>query len=170
MNPFDLSASDMMIWGLVLHLIADWPLQSEWMAMNKMKRRETWTRTKLNSPGEYAGTVSTRNSPSWWDRHPAAYVHSGIHTLLLALVFGWAAIFIGVLHLIIDCRWVVERWSMVFGQTQPKQDRAFLAKRGPISTMSATVDLYDIGAEVRIWTDQVFHIAVIAVAALLVHI
>ena len=45
--------------GLVAHLVADWILQNDWMALNK---------TKL------------------W--HPAGYVHAGIHALCLGLALG----------------------------------------------------------------------------------
>jgi hypothetical protein len=46
--------------ALVLHLVGDWLLQNDWMARNKDKLK-----------------------------HPAAWVHGGIHTVLLGLVFGW---------------------------------------------------------------------------------
>lgn len=122
MNPFDLDATGLMIWGFVLHLIADWPLQNDWMANNKANLK-----------------------------HPAAYVHSGIHAVLLAFVFGWAAILLAIVHLLIDTRKPVVWWSKFIGQTQP--------------TNTAS---YSIGLEVRFWTDQVFHIICIAVAALMI--
>jgi hypothetical protein len=132
-NPFDLDATGLMMWGFVAHLIADWPLQNDWMANNKAKR---WT---LRGDEGWA---------SWWSRHPAAYVHAGIHGLLLTLVFGWVAAPLALAHLVIDTRWPVARWSRLIGQTQPSGGG------------------YDVGLEVRFWTDQVFHIACIAIAAL----
>lgn len=90
MNPFDLSASDLLIWGIVLHLVADWPFQNDWMSTNK-------------------GNLL----------HPAGYVHASIHGGFLALVFGWVAIPLAIAHLLIDTRKPVEWWSKLVGQTQP---------------------------------------------------
>lgn len=119
MNPFGLDASGLLVWGIVAHLIADWPLQNDWMASNK----------------------------AYLD-HPAGYVHAGIHAVLLALVFGWVAAPLAVTHFVIDTRVPVAWWSKLVRQTQPSGNG------------------YDVGLEVRFWTDQVFHIACIAVAAL----
>lgn len=159
-NPFDLSASDLLIWGIVLHLIADWPLQSEWMAKNKMRRR-------------YSSKRVNRGEPSllWWDRHPSGYVHAFVHGVLLAAIFWWAAIPLAIAHFLIDCRWIVEKWSLLVRQSQPQGNHV----RVPIYNEFGyeTHDyrefpIYDVGLEVRFWTDQVFHIVCIAVAALLV--
>lgn len=139
MNPWDLSASDLLVWGIVLHLIADWPLQNEWMANNKMYLRHSFS----------------------------GYVHATIHGILLAFVFGWAAIPLAVVHLLIDTRKPVVWWSKMFEQTQPIG--AMAVTDDPEDDEDARlVFLYDLGLEVRIWTDQVFHIFTIAVAALLV--
>ncbi len=133
MNPHHLSASDLLIWGVVLHLIADWPLQNDWMANHKQSLL-----------------------------HPAAYVHALIHGLLLSLVFGWAAVFLAVAHLLIDTRKPVVWWSKLMRQTQP-------GGHGVRITGSLEwVTIYDVGTEVRFWTDQVFHIICVAVAALLI--
>ena len=48
--------------GLVAHLVADWILQNDWMARNKMKLS-----------------------------HPAAWVHSTIQGLGLGVALGWQA-------------------------------------------------------------------------------
>jgi hypothetical protein len=136
MNPFDLSASDLMIWGLVLHLIADWPLQNDWMAKHKQSLL-----------------------------HPASWVHGSIHGLLLALVFGWAAIPLMIVHMIVDTRGPVVWWSKRVRQTQP--ENRFTMRPGHDDFIDA-IPIYDIGTEVRFWTDQVFHIACIAVAALVI--
>ena len=114
-----MDATDLMVWGLVAHLVADWMLQNEWMSLNKANLR-----------------------------HPAGYVHAGIHTLILIPVFGAWSLAIGLTHLLIDTRHPVVWWSQAIRQTQP-------GGQG-----------YDVGLEVRFWTDQVFHVAVIAVAAL----
>jgi hypothetical protein len=136
MNPWELSSSELLVWGIVLHLIADWPLQNDWMAQNKVRFL-----------------------------HPAGVVHSGIHGVLLAFIFGWVAVPLQIAHLLIDTRKPVEWWSRLMRQTQPKSQYVIL--RGGMDDEGA-VPIYDIGLEVRIWTDQVFHIICIAVAALLV--
>jgi len=156
-NPWHLTASELLVWGIVLHLIADWPLQNDWMAQNKMK---------AGYPGDHLAWVWTPRT-RWFFRHPAAYVHSGIHCIFLALIFGWAAIFLAVIHLIIDCRWPVVWWSTrVIKQTQPSG--MYVETSGPFPEFAVPEPIYSMGHEVRIWTDQVFHIACIAVAALLV--
>lgn len=146
MNPWHLSASDLLIWGIVLHLIADWPLQNDWMAKNKANFG-----------------------------HRAGAVHAGIHGLVLSLVFGWAAIPLSILHYLIDLRKPVEWWSKLIKQTQPEGDYALVGQdplredpEGEHRFLVTSVPLYDIGLEVRFWTDQVFHITCIAAAALVV--
>lgn len=115
-----------LLWGAAAHLVADWLLQNEWMALNKMRRRSA-------------------RAP-WWDRHPSAYVHSGVHAVALAPTFGVIALPLGIAHLLIDLRTPVSAWSRLIGQTQP-------------------VEGFDIGADVRIWNDQVWHLCCIAIAA-----
>ena len=137
MNLFDLSVSDLLIWGIVLHLIADWPLQNDWMANNKANLR-----------------------------HPAGYIHAGIHGLLFSLIFWWAAIPLALVHLLIDTRKPVVWWSQLVRQTQPKGDVMQIWSVNRRSVVR--VPIYDVGLEVRFWTDQVFHIICIAVAALLI--
>lgn len=141
----------LLIWGIVVHLACDWMLQNEWMAVNKMKRRVPAMR-----PGDGLITPPRMYQPSarWWDRHPAAYVHSGIHLAGMLLVFPWwAAVVIATTHLLIDTRVPVVWWSQLIRQTQPDPSR---------------FPLMDIGADVRIWVDQVWHIAVVALTALAV--
>lgn len=176
MNPWDLSAADLLVWGIVLHLVADWPLQNDWMANHKARRRELHAE-RFGGMGKF-GYASV-----WWDRHPAAYVHAGIHGLLLGLVFGWVAAPLALAHLVIDCRWPVARWSKLIRQTQPAGRSAIESPTRLVVTRwdqmerdavnfkfedEKAVPVYDIGLEVRFWTDQVFHIACIAVAALAV--
>ncbi|MEM7532757.1 MAG: DUF3307 domain-containing protein [Chloroflexota bacterium] len=111
-------ATDLLVWGIVLHLVGDWLLQTDWMAENKIHLQ-----------------------------HPASWVHSGIHTALSLLVFTWPfALYIGVLHLLIDTRIPVNWWVRVVKQMQSN------------STHTATVAMF---------LDQVLHIVVIATAALI---
>jgi hypothetical protein len=72
--------------GLVAHLIADWILQNDWMARNKMSLR-----------------------------HPAAWVHAGIHAVCLGLALGWlGGVVLGIVHLLIDTRVPVAWWICIF--------------------------------------------------------
>lgn len=151
-NPWDLSASDLLIWGIVVHLVADWPLQNDWMANNKMKR-------------------GVRGK--WYLRHVAAHAHAWVHILFLSMVFGWPiGVLLGLTHLIIDTRWPVVKWSQFIGQTQPKPPvwLSIVQMEYQPSILPDGAPLMDVGMEVRFWTDQVFHIICIAAAALLVHI
>jgi hypothetical protein len=175
MNPFDLSATGLMVWGLVCHLVADWPLQNDWMAKHKAERRERWRPTGTTDGPD--GEQWPRMIPGsrWWDRHPAAYVHAGIHGALLAIVFGWAAAPLALAHLLIDTRVPVAWWSRLIGQTQPAGWTVLASRmsREPSEDAPGQHEhrerpLYDVGTEVRFWTDQVFHIACIAIAALLI--
>jgi hypothetical protein len=98
--------------ALVLHLVGDWLLQNDWMARNKDKLR-----------------------------HPASWVHGGIHTVLLGLVFGWCGgLVLGLIHMLVDTRIPQRWWSRTFGQTQTGE----------------------MGLHVLIWGDQVIHISTIA--------
>jgi hypothetical protein len=109
-------ATNLLLWGIIVHLVADWLLQNNWMALYKSDLR-----------------------------HAAAWVHSGIHTLGLYLVFSWPiALFIGVTHLLIDTRRPLLWWMRVVKQV-PQDERL------PI---------------VEIWLDQVMHITVLAVVVL----
>ncbi len=75
-------AVDVLVWAIVIHLVADWLLQTDWMACNK---------TNLS--------------------HPAAYAHSGLHAVALLLIFPWwLALGVGVTHLLIDTRKPVTWW------------------------------------------------------------
>lgn len=163
-----MSATDLLIWGVVVHLVIDWLAQNEWMAVNKAKRRvPVWGDRGIGVAG-----------PRWWDRHPAAYVHAGLHAAAQLLVFPWpAALAIGVTHLLIDTREPVEWWSKLIRQTQPAEvphALVYMAKAGEHEIRhvedapAGSPVLMDLGAEVRIWVDQVWHVAVIALAALAV--
>lgn len=98
--------------GFVAHLIADWPLQTEWMVVHKANLL-----------------------------HPAAWVHGGIHALLLGIAIGWqAGLVLGLLHMLVDNRTLLRWW-----QTNVQK------------TVTGPAALHT-----RIWTDQVIHIALIA--------
>lgn len=105
-------ATVLLVWSTVVHLIADWLLQNEWMALHK---------TDL--------------------RHPAAWVHSGIHTVGLCFIFVWPlALLIGITHLLIDTRKPLIWWMRVIKQIPPDV-------RFPL---------------IELWLDQVMHIAILA--------
>jgi hypothetical protein len=109
-------ATVLFVWGFVVHLVADWLLQTEWMAIHKIDLR-----------------------------HPAAWTHSAIHTLGLLLVFAWpVALLIGISHLLIDTRKPLIWWLRMVKQ-MPKMHNH---------------------QTVEIWVDQVMHITVLAVVAL----
>ena len=110
------TATILLVWSIVVHLIADWLFQNDWMALHKVDLR-----------------------------HPAAWVHSGIHALGLCLVFAWpVALLIGLTHLLIDTRKPLLWWMRVIKQ-MPKDARF------PI---------------LEIWLDQVMHITALAVVVL----
>lgn len=113
-------ATDLLAWGVVLHLLVDWLGQNETIATRKMNLRD-W--------------------PGW--------VHAAMHGSIQLLIFPWwAALAVGVTHLFIDTRKPVVWWSRTIGQTQPSGQG------------------FDLGADVRIWVDQVWHIGAIAILAL----
>lgn len=112
------TATDLLLWGIVVHLVCDWLLQNHWMATFK---------TDL--------------------RHPAAWVHSGIHFAGLCLVFpvGAAAVLF-LSHLLIDTRKPLHWWRDLIHQTADPQNPATI--------------------HVAFWRDQVAHILCLAIAAL----
>ena len=79
------SPTDLLVWAIVAHLAADWLFQTNWMAIHK---------TKL--------------------RHPASWVHAGVYTLFMAILFPFfMALLIGVAHLLVDTRTPVRWWVRV---------------------------------------------------------
>ena len=95
-----------------MHLIGDWILQNDWMAENKPNLR-----------------------------HPAAWVHTAVHVVLMTLVLGWlAGLVLGALHMLVDTRGPLQWWRRKFRMTT----------EGPNAI------------HVAIWSDQVLHIVCIA--------
>lgn len=69
--------ADLAILGIAAHCVADWMLQNDWMAVNKVRPLES----------------------------PANAIHSGIHFLCLWCVFPfWVAFALGWIHGIVDTR------------------------------------------------------------------
>ncbi len=98
--------------ALVAHLVADWLLQNDWMAVKKKNLL-----------------------------HPAAWIHGLIHAVLLGLALGpLGGAVLGILHVLIDTGKPIDWWVKFF----KKCDGA------PHALL------------IRIWTDQVLHIALIA--------
>ncbi|MCW5875442.1 MAG: DUF3307 domain-containing protein [Anaerolineales bacterium] len=108
--------SELFLKGLIVHLAADWFLQSDWMAQHK---------TSLY--------------------HPAAWVHSGIHTLGYLLVLpANAALALGISHLLIDTRKPLIWLRALFAQKLGAYEPAF-----------------------ELWQDQAAHLILLALVALL---
>ena len=85
-----MSATDLLVWGIVAHLVADWLLQNDWMVRHK-------------------GSLE----------HPAAQVHAAIHYIALVQVFSWQAAFLlAVAHALIDTRVALQWWRRFFRQTR----------------------------------------------------
>ncbi len=79
--------------------------------------------------------------------HPASWVHSGIHLIGLLLIFPWwMAVIIASIHLLIDTRIPLQWWRKVYRQTREGE----------------------VALHVALWSDQVLHITVLAVAALMI--
>lgn len=113
------TATTLLVWGTLAHLIADWILQNEWMVQQKANLR-----------------------------HPAAWVHGGIHVLALGFVLPWSlALLIGLIHMLIDTRKPIIWWKWLVGKTAV----------GPQTLL------------VEIAVDQVLHIVVLALVIGLVY-
>ena len=97
---------------MVAHLVADWLLQNDWMALNKHNLR-----------------------------HPAGWVHAGIHVVLTGLALGpVGGLVLGIIHLLIDTGKPMAWWIRVFKKCDGSPHAVLL----------------------KIATDQALHIALIA--------
>lgn len=86
-----MDATDYLIWGIVAHLVGDWLLQNDWMAVNKVHPLKS----------------------------PAAWVHAGIHFLCLVFVFPWPMAYcIAAVHLAIDTRYPLVALRTLLGQAK----------------------------------------------------
>jgi hypothetical protein len=93
-----MEATDLLIWGFVAHLLADWVLQNNWMATYK---------TSL--------------------RHPASWIHSAIHFAVLLFVFSpIVALGLSISHLLIDTRVPLQKWREFYGQTKDANNPVFI--------------------------------------------
>lgn len=89
MNELLIRATPLAFWGVTIHLIVDWMLQWEDMAIRKVNLRL-----------------------------PEGYIHAGLHAFMLLAVFSWQwALLIGVIHLIIDTRIPLDWWRKTYKQT-----------------------------------------------------
>jgi hypothetical protein len=85
--------------GLVAHLVADWVLQNDWMARNKIR---LW--------------------------HPAAWTHAAIQGLCLGLALGWlGGVVLGVAHLLVDTRVPVAWWMRWFKRCEKAPEAGLIA-------------------------------------------
>ena len=117
-QDFWLHVASLSYLGVILHFVADWMFQNDWMAVNK---------TSL--------------------KHPAAWVHSGIHFVFMLLIFPWwAALIVAGIHILIDTRKPLQWWAKKMG--------------GPL-------DGNPMKDHVSIWRDQVLHMIVITLVAIL---
>lgn len=82
------NATDLIVWGVIAHLVADWLLQNDYMARHKSDLK-----------------------------HPAAWLHATIHAVASVLVFGWLGFVVAAVHILIDTRKPLGWWSRVFRQT-----------------------------------------------------
>lgn len=164
MNPLDLDATQLVVWALIAHVIADWLLQSDWMAKHKAERGG-WPsyrqRDDYDSPtGVLASIMEERrialrppSTPPWWNRHPAAYAHAGIHGLALAPLFGWVTLPLAVVHLLIDTRTPVAWWAKVMCQTRPRSRYAVSPDAADSEHRPYAMDFDDPTIKVR-WEDE----------------
>ncbi len=115
--------ADLFVLGLMAHLLADWFLQNEWQSTHKPNLR-----------------------------HPAAWVHFGLHLACMAMVWPPAgAVAVAVSHALIDTRKPLAWWRDFAGQTVWRLDQP--AEKNAIAV------------HVAFWQDQAAHLLVLGFAA-----
>lgn len=115
--------ADLFIAGLIAHLLADWLFQNEWQSTHKSDLR-----------------------------HPAAWVHFGLHFICMAAVWPiFGALIVAVTHALIDTRKPLVWWRTVIGQTQWRLDQP--AEENAIAV------------HVAFWQDQAAHLLALGFAA-----
>jgi hypothetical protein len=111
------NSTDLLVWGIIGHLVADWLFQTEWMSVHKNNLAQ-----------------------------PAAWVHGGVHVLVMLLMFPpYLAILIGLTHVLIDSRTPVLWWMKTVKQISDPGKFEILV----------------------IGMDQVFHVVVLALVVLI---
>lgn len=197
-----MTSTEMLAWGGLAHLVADWIFQNDWMAANKgvnwrpgvdgrrlptveadivpgaalevpipggegLSRpiaveavptpegcprlalcRSSGGTEEWHEVRDLLAHAVTAHPPTDWARplkHPAGYCHALVHLLFTLLVFPWwASCMIAASHWLVDLRVPLVWWRRAFGQD-----------KGPVVV------------HVAIWEDQVVHLAIIGLAALL---
>jgi hypothetical protein len=149
-DPLGLDPTQLLIWGMLVHLFGDFFLQNDWQAKNK-----------ANIKWQVNGKLPVPDKAAW--------VHAGIHAVIQIPLFGVASLLIGALHMLIDLRTPLTKWKQFFKQTidPPLSVRVTDYRLDPPSTRYAS--LSGIGMHVSIWQDQVAHLLILGIVALLVN-
>lgn len=97
--------ADLFILGLCAHIVADWFLQTDWQAQNKIRLS-----------------------------HSAAWIHSGVHLACFLPVFGWkGALIVFVTHILIDTRKPLMWWRSIIGQKMNDPSQPFESAHNSIA-------------------------------------
>lgn len=189
MNPWALDATGLLVWGLVAHAVADWVLQNDWMASNKARRWPSKRRLNviLRHPAAYAHAgihMALLAFVFGWVAAPLALVHLVIDTrapvewLSRLIRQTQPRGFVAVEAYAADperrpysfefdeVTWAIrqhcEGAKPTSTEVQENLDRLMQDMR------EWTCPVFDIGTAVRLQVDQVWHVACIALAALVV--
>jgi hypothetical protein len=108
-------STELLVWALIAHVVADWLLQTDWMVTNKVNLR-----------------------------HPAGYVHAGVYTLFMLPLFPLPLAFlIGVTHLFVDTRGPVHWWMRTIKRMPghpPSGSNEHAPDNSRVTTMTAVVE------------------------------
>jgi hypothetical protein len=161
---------------MVLHLVVDWLGQNDWIAVNKVNLRHPagWVHGLMHGAvqllvfpwwaalaiGACHVAIDTRRPVAWWSRlirqtqpralravSPDAASPEGRPYKMDFDGFAW------------------QIQSAPRDRTEALEQQLDDLRRDMVEW---TVPVYDLGTEVRIWSDQVWHIATVALAAVLV--